>query len=252
MKIARYLHDGRVAYGLVQDGSVTEIQGDVFGEFSTTNREYALDQVTILTPCSPTKVLAVGLNYASHMGDEYEATKEPLIFQKSPSSLLQHEGVILIPTDSGLVEHEGELVVVIKKQARQVTRQTALEYVLGYTCGDDVSSRKWQKEDMEWWRAKAADTFGPLGPYITTDIDPGSLDIRVRINGSIQQEGNTSDMIFDVPTIISFISEYSTLEPGDVIYTGTPGVPGATKDGDVIEVEISGIGVLRSYVANRQ
>lgn len=251
MKIARYLHDGRVAYGLVQDDTVTEIQGDVFGEFSATNREYPLDQVTILTPCSPTKVLAVGLNYASHIGGEYEATKEPLIFQKSPSSLLQHEGVILIPKDSGLVEHEGELVVVMKKQARQVTRETALEYVLGYTCGDDVSSRKWQKEDMEWWRAKAADTFGPLGPYITTDINPGSLDIQVRINGSIQQEGNTSDFIFDVPTIISFISEYSTLEPGDVIYTGTPGVPGATKDGDVIEVEISEIGVLRSYVANR-
>jgi 2-keto-4-pentenoate hydratase/2-oxohepta-3-ene-1,7-dioic acid hydratase in catechol pathway len=252
MKIARYLHEGRVAYGLVEDDAVTEIQGDIFGQFSATDRKYTLDQVTILTPCAPTKVLAVGLNYASHIGDEHEPTKEPLIFQKSPSSLLQHEGTIVLPRGSGLVEHEGELVIVMKKQARQVKRENALEYVLGYTCGDDVSSRKWQKEDMEWWRAKAADTFGPLGPYIVTDIDPGNLDIQVRINGAIQQEGNTSDFIFDVPTIISFISDYSTLEAGDVIYTGTPGIPGAARDGDVVEVEISGIGVLRSYVADQR
>ncbi|MFQ5872367.1 MAG: fumarylacetoacetate hydrolase family protein [Dehalococcoidia bacterium] len=249
MKIARYEVEGRVAYGMVEDGSIREIQGGPFDELSATGETYSLKGVKLLTPASPSKVLAVGLNYASHLGDR-KSPEEPGIFLKSPSALLEPEGTILLPSESKHVEHEGELVVVMGRKAHHVSPENALEYVLGYTCGNDVSARPWQRNDLQWWRAKASDTFAPLGPYIATDLDPGNLDLEVRINGEIAQQGNTSDLIFDVPAIISFISRCMTLEPGDVIYTGTPGIPGSTKAGDVVEVEISGIGILRNHVAD--
>ena len=251
MKIARYEIKGRVAYGLVEDGSVREIEGDVFGDFEATDLSDPLDQVRLLTPCEPSKVLAVGLNYSSHLAGD-KMPREPAIFIKSPSALLEPEGTIILPRDAGLVEHEGELVVVMGRRARRVEPKDALQYVLGYTCGDDVSARSWQRNDMQWWRAKASDTFAPLGPYIVTDIDPGGLDLEVRINGKVVQQGNTSELIFDVPSVVSFISRVMTLEPGDVIYTGTPGVPGSTKAGDTVEVQIDGVGVLRNYVGDEE
>lgn len=249
MKIARFEVQGRVVYGVVEGDSIREVEGSIFDGLKTTGKTHALDQVKLLTPCEPSKVLAVGLNYASHLGDR-KAPEVPGIFLKTPSALLEPEGTIILPSEAGLVEHEGELVVVMGRRARRIAAGKALDYVLGYTCGNDVSCRPWQRGDLQWWRAKASDTFAPLGPYIDTDIDPASADIEVRINGEMQQKGNTSDLIFDVPTIISFISEAITLEPGDVIYTGTPGIPGSTRAGDVVEVEIRGIGVLRNYVAD--
>ncbi len=251
MKIARFQVEGRVAYGLVEDGSVREIEGDLFGEFAATGPSHPLDRVKLLTPCVPSKVLAVGLNYSSHLSGR-KAPEEPGIFLKSPSALLEPEGTIILPRDAGLVEPEGELVVVMGQRARRVKPENALQYVLGYTCGDDVSGRTWQRNDLQWWRAKASDTFAPLGPYIVTDIEPDNLDLEVRINGEVKQRGNTSELIFDVPAIVSFISEVMTLEPGDVIYTGTPGTPGSTKAGDTVEVEVSGIGVLKNYVADEE
>lgn len=251
MKIARFEVEGRVAYGVMEGESIKEITGNVFEDFHITDTAHSIGEVRLLTPCEPSKVLAVGLNYASHLGSD-KAPKEPAIFHKSPSALLDPEGTIILPREAGLVEHEGELVVVMKRRARRVEREKALEYVLGYTCGNDVSCRPWQRDDLQWWRAKASDTFAPLGPIIVTDAEPGNLDIEVRINGVVAQQGNTSDLIFDVPSIISFISQVMTLEPGDVIYTGTPGIPGSTKSGDTVEVEIPGIGVLKNSVADEQ
>ena len=142
------------------------------------------------------------------------------------------------------------MVIVIGKRAKSVSKEEALDYILGYTAGNDVSCRPWQRGDLQWWRAKGSDTFGPLGPFIDTEVDPFNTNLAVRINGETAQEGSTSDLIFDVPTIISFITASMTLEPGDVIYTGTPGIPGSTKDGDTVEVEVQGVGVLRNYVAD--
>lgn len=251
MKIARFEAAGRIASGLLENGSVREIEGDIFGDFTETGVVHSLNHVRLLIPCVPSKVLAVGLNYASHLSGR-EAPKEPGIFIKSPSALLDPEGTIILPKEAELVEHEGELVIVIGKRAKRVKKGDALNYVLGYTCGNDVSGRPWQRNDLQWWRAKASDTFAPLGPYIATDLDPSNLDLEVRINDKAVQQGTTSDLMADVPTIVSFISQAMTLEPGDVIYTGTPGVPGSTKDGDVVEVEISGIGILRNYVADEK
>ena len=249
MKFARYEADGRVAYGVVDDGSVTEIEGSIYGDFSKTSTCHDLNEAKLLIPCEPTQVLAVGLNYASHLG-ERKKPEVPGIFFKTLTSLLDPEGTIVLPRDAGLVEHEGELVIVIGKRAKSVSKEDALDYILGYTAGNDVSCRPWQRGDLQWWRAKGSDTFGPLGPFIDTEVDPFNTNLAVRINGETAQEGSTSDLIFDVPSIISFITASMTLEPGDVIYTGTPGIPGSTKDGDTVEVEVQGVGVLRNYVAN--
>ncbi|MFQ5934271.1 MAG: fumarylacetoacetate hydrolase family protein, partial [Dehalococcoidia bacterium] len=191
LKIARFEVEGRIAHGVVENGSVRGIQGDVFGEFTATGPSYPLDEIKLLTPTSPSKLLAVGLNYASHLGDT-RTPEEPVIFLKSPSALLEPGGTIVLPREAKHVEHEGELVVVMGRRAHYVAPEKALEYVLGYTCGNDVSARPWQRNDLQWWRAKASDTFAPLGPYLATDIDPGNLDLEVRINGEVVQRGNTS------------------------------------------------------------
>lgn len=247
MKFARFVTNDRTAYGIVEDEFLREVDGDIFNEFQPTAQTHRIEDVTLLTPCEPSKMLAVGLNYSSHLGDR-KAPAVPGIFFKATTSLLAPFGTIVLPRSSGLVEHEGELVVVMGRQAKCVSEETALEYVLGYTCGNDVSCRPWQRNDLQWWRAKGSDTFGPLGPYIDTDLNPANASITVRINGEIAQEGNTSDLIFDVPYVISFITSVMTLEPGDVIYTGTPGIPGSTKHGDTVEVHIGGIGTLTNHV----
>ena len=249
MKIARYYSDGRTYYGLIEGDSVKRVTGDVFKEFTLADEARPLESVKLLAPVVGSKVLAVGLNYASHLGNA-KPPPEPGIFLKSPSALLDPDESIILPRDSEHVEPEGELVVVMGRTASDVSKDEALDYVLGYTCGNDVSGRPWQRGDLSWWRAKASDTFAPLGPCINTDTDPFNTDLEVRINGDVVQKSNTSDLIFDVPTIISFISRSMTLEPGDVIYTGTPGRPQKINPGDVVEVELSGIGVLRNPVAS--
>jgi 2-keto-4-pentenoate hydratase/2-oxohepta-3-ene-1,7-dioic acid hydratase in catechol pathway len=247
---SRFEHNGKKSYGTVADGRVEELQGRLLEPPQFTGRRFALDEVRLLAPCEPPKVLAVGQNYISHLG-ERKTPKNPEMFYKPTTSLQDPSGPIEIPADAEDVHYEGELVVVIGRTVRNASREEAAAAIFGVTCGNDVSDRNWQRgagKDVQWWRAKGCDTFAPLGPVIVTELDYSNLLLTTRLNGAVVQQQRTSDLIFDVPTVISFISRYLTLTPGDVIYTGTPGNTGPMHRGDVVEVEIEGIGTLSNPV----
>jgi 2-keto-4-pentenoate hydratase/2-oxohepta-3-ene-1,7-dioic acid hydratase in catechol pathway len=244
-KYVRYQSDSAVAYGILDgalDGAmIHEIRGDLFGVPEPTGVTHPIGAVKLLFPCEPSKILAVGRNYKSHLGDR-QAPERPEMFYK-PVSALQHPGdPIVIPPDAANVHYEGELVIVIGRRGT----------IFGVTCGNDVSERDWQNgphKDLQWWRAKGADTFAPLGPAIVTDLDYGNLMLETRLNGEVVQKQSTADLTFDCPAIVRWVSRWVTLLPGDVIYTGTPGSTRAMRRGDVVEVDIEGIGVLRNPVA---
>ena len=201
-------------------------------------------------PCGPTKIIGVGLNYRSHLGGR-KLPEAPELFYKPPSALIGDGEAIRIPPDATDVHFEGELVLVIGKRVKNATREEAMDAIHGVTCGNDVSDRNWQrgeKKDLQWWRAKGCDTFAPLGPAIVTGLDYSNLMLETRVNGKVAQRGPTSDLVHDCPSIVSWASRWVTLEPGDLIYTGPPGETFALKPGDVVEVEIEGIGVLRNPV----
>jgi 2-keto-4-pentenoate hydratase/2-oxohepta-3-ene-1,7-dioic acid hydratase in catechol pathway len=252
MRIARYEADGRVVWGIVEsvEGSgdrVRPVIGDPFGSLATAPDSRPISTVRLLAPAVPSKIFALAHNYRDHLQGRPEP-KEPQIFLKVPSSVISPGEPIVLPSGQGRVDEEGELVVVMGTRCRSVRREDALRYVLGYTCGNDVSARVWQKNDLNWWRAKSSDTFSPLGPYIVTDLDPSEAVIAARINDREVQRCRTADLIFDVPALIEWISASVTLEPGDLIYTGTAGEPAELHDGDVVEIAIGGIGVLRNPV----
>jgi 2-keto-4-pentenoate hydratase/2-oxohepta-3-ene-1,7-dioic acid hydratase in catechol pathway len=246
----RFEHNGKISYGIVEDGIIGELKGGLFDAHERTGKQFKLGEVKLLWPCEPQKILAVGLNYKSHLGTR-TAPSNPEIFYK-PVTCLQNPGdPIRIPAEAEDTHFEGELVIVIGKTVRNASREEAAAAVFGATCGNDVSDRNWQRgpnADRQWWRAKGCDTFGPLGPWIGTCLNYGDLALRTLVNGEVLQEQRTSDLLFDVPDTISFISRFVTLHPGDVIYTGTPGNTKKMKPGDVIEVELEGIGVLRNPV----
>jgi 2-keto-4-pentenoate hydratase/2-oxohepta-3-ene-1,7-dioic acid hydratase in catechol pathway len=247
MKIVRCRVTDRVFYGVVEEEAVKEIEDTPFIGISYTSNVYPLSDVQVLAPVMPSKILALALNYASHIrGSPKPAKPEP--FFKTPSSVVGPGESVILPKGAETVQEEAELVVVIGRKCRKASRAQAMEYVLGYTCGNDVSAREWQRGDVQWWRAKSSDTFSPIGPYIVTDVDNSQLNIWARVNGREVQHCNTSELLFDVPTLISFISDVVTLEPGDLVFTGTSGVPAQIKNGDVVEVEIEGIGVLSNPV----
>jgi 2-keto-4-pentenoate hydratase/2-oxohepta-3-ene-1,7-dioic acid hydratase in catechol pathway len=250
-RYVRYRRGTAVSYGLLDGDTVHEIQGDLFGAHKESGVKHKLADVKLLTPCNPPKVLAVGLNYKTHVGERV-APKNPEIFYK-PITCLQHPGdPIRIPADSKNTHYEGELVIVIGKAASNVKLADAKSVIFGVTCGNDVSERDWQggpQKDLQWWRAKGADTFGPLGPAIVTGLDYGNLLLQTRLNGEVVQKQSTSDLIFDCPAIVSFVSRYVALTPGDVIYTGTPGHTSKMKPGDSVEVEIESVGILKNPVA---
>lgn len=248
MRYVRYSYQGRISYGILDKEIIREISGGLFGQRTETGAKMDLEVVQLLWPCEPSKILAVGLNYQSHLGSR-PAPKNPEIFFMPTSALLEPGGAIRIPTGAQNVHYEGELVVVIGKQARRVTASVAMDYVFGFTCGNDLSERDWQKNDLQWWRAKGCDTFAPLGPAVATGFDWSKGTVETRVNGNVVQSGRFNDLLFDPPTIVSFVSQYVTLFPGDVIYTGTPGSTKALKPGDMVEVEIEGIGVLSNKVA---
>jgi len=230
---------------------VREIAGDLFGARTETGVTRRPSDVKLLAPCQPGKILAVGLNYKSHLGSRPQPA-HPEMFYKPVTALQNPEDPIVLPRDASDVHSEGELVVVIGKQVKNASAEEAREAIFGVTCGNDVSDRNWQhgeKKDLQWWRAKGSDTFAPLGPAIVTGIDYGRLLLETRINGETVQKQYTSDLIFDCASIVSWVSGWVTLLPGDVIYTGTPGNTRRMSAGDVVEVEIEGIGTLRNPVA---
>ena len=252
-RFTRYEAHGEVAYGIVEDGLVKQLSASPFESYEVTDHTHSLEEVRLLEPVVPGKVVAIGLNYRSHLGDR-EPPKVPEPFLKTTSSVIGPDEPIIIPREAidenVLMQPEAELSLVIGRRCRRATRDDALSYVLGYTCGNDVSARNWQRNDLQWWRAKSSDTFTPLGPFLVSDLNPGNLHLMARINGKTVQDSTTSDLLYDVPTIIEFVSSVMTLEPGDVIMTGTPGQPGDMHGGDMVEIEIEGIGILGNPVRN--
>jgi 2-keto-4-pentenoate hydratase/2-oxohepta-3-ene-1,7-dioic acid hydratase in catechol pathway len=247
MKFARFQSGGKTLYGLLEGQTLRELTDAPWRTNKRTDRVHKLAGVKLVSPCDPGKIIAIGLNYKSHLGTR-QPPKVPEPFFKTPSCIIGPGDAIVLPREATKVQEEAELAVVIGKRCKGATKENALSFVLGYTCANDVSERNWQKNDLQWWRAKSSDTFGAIGPYIATDLKPGNLNLAARINGRVVQEGNTSDLLHDVPTIIEFISRVMTLEPGDVIMTGTPGVPEDIKVGDTVEVEVEGVGVLSNIV----
>ncbi|MNK70215.1 Ureidoglycolate lyase [compost metagenome] len=223
------------------------LEGDLFGRWRTTDESLPLAGVRLLAPCKPSKMLCVGLNYRSHLQGRPEPQK-PELFWKPSSAVIGPEEAIVLPSDATNTHPEGELVVVIGARASHVSVAEASRCILGYTLGNDVSERSWQEGDRQWWRAKGCDTFAPMGPWIETEFDLANAALSTRINGDLVQEGTLNELIFGVPEVISFASRYVTLEPGDVIFTGTPGHTRAMEPGDRIEITVSGLGTLSNSV----
>jgi 2-keto-4-pentenoate hydratase/2-oxohepta-3-ene-1,7-dioic acid hydratase in catechol pathway len=249
MKIVRFSTGGRNFYGILDGRAVRALAGSPFPCIREAGRELRLDEVRLLAPCRPSKIVALGVNYRSH-GDEMGSNlpAEPLIFIKPPTAVVGPEDNILYPEMSSRVDYEGELGIVIGRRTSQVVEAEAKKYILGYTCFNDVTARDLQARDGQWTRAKSFDTFAPIGPCIETELDPSHLRLETRLNGEVKQRTSTADLIFGAYELVSFISRVMTLLPGDVIATGTPGGIGAMQPGDTIEVNIEGIGVLRNHV----
>jgi len=249
MKIVRYSIGSQTEYGILDGERIQVIDGTPFPEIKKRNQFHKLNEVKLLAPCEPTKIVAIGLNYHSHAKEVGQpAPEEPIMFYKPSSSVIGPEDKIYNP-GSTRVDYEAELGVVIKAQATKVSEKDAMKYVLGYTCFNDVSARDWQKNDSQWTRAKGADTFSPFGPWIETELDPGKVMLEAYLNGERKQQVNTSDLIFPVPALVSYISQFITLFAGDVIATGTPAGIGPMKSGDTIEIKVEGVGTLRNTVA---
>ena len=250
-KYVRYTHDGQESYGILEGDTVKELVGDIFSAPTPSGKTLKLPEVKLLAPCKPTKVIAVGLNYRSHIGNR-PVPDYPGLFAKYPSSIIGQEENIVIPSDATDLHYEGELVIVIGKKAKNVSVSKASDYIFGVTAGNDVSERKWQQADLQWLRAKASDTFGPVGPAIATGLNYNDLLLETRLNGELRQSERTKDLVYNVETIVSYISHYVTLFPGDLIFTGTPGTTKAMKPNDVVEIELEGVGILRNKVVLHQ
>lgn len=258
LRYLRFQKGEMVAYGILEGDQVRQLAGDLFGNNSKTEVTHHLADVKLLPPTVPSQVLAMAGNYRSHIAGTTTPAKFqiPQPFHKSPSCLIGHEDAIVIPKDARDVHFEAELVIVIGKECRKVSRDQALDYVFGVTAGNDISERYWQNDeeqkDIQWWRAKGADTFGPVGPFIVSGVDYGNLELQLRLNGDLKQKDSSKQLIHDIPALVSYISQYVTLHPGDLIFTGTPGTTSAIKPGDVVEVELEGVGVLRNTVVGEK
>jgi 2-keto-4-pentenoate hydratase/2-oxohepta-3-ene-1,7-dioic acid hydratase in catechol pathway len=249
MKIIRFAREKSVQYGVINGDSIRVLQGTPYRGLHYSGDEIPQGEVRLLAPSLPTKIVCLGLNYVLHAAEgNFKLPSEPLIFLKPPSSLIGPEDNIIYPGMSERVDYEGELAVVIGKKASHVSAETALDYVLGFTCFNDVTARDLQTRDGQWTRAKGFDTFSAVGPCIETEVDYRDCPVETYLNGETKQQGTTRDMIFPVPQVISFISRVMTLLPGDVIATGTPSGIGPMQPGDKVEVNIKPIGTLRNFV----
>jgi 2-keto-4-pentenoate hydratase/2-oxohepta-3-ene-1,7-dioic acid hydratase in catechol pathway len=286
-RYARFQSGETVAYGIVEGELIRQLDGDLFGRSRPTDKTFPLSSVKLLVPSAhPSQVLALAGNYKSHLGGgdhvttvttttkvttnvqtgQTTSTSEtktesekpgevPLKFQtaqlffKSPSCLVANGEPIVIPPGTNDVHYEAELVIVMGRRAKNISEADARQCILGVTCGNDVSARDWQKNDVQWWRAKGSDTFGPVGPTIVSGLDYDNLRMQLRLNGKVVQDTNTNQLIHSVPAIVSFVSQHVTLHPGDLIFTGTPGRTAAIRPGDKVEVELEGVGTLVNPVA---
>ncbi len=250
-KYVRYSHQGRVAYGILVNEQIRELDGSPITGAAPTGKTVALTDVELLAPVEPGKVIAIGYNYKSH-ADEHarDPGPHPGVFIKLPTSIVGPDADIVFPQGAGNVHFEGELVIVIGKTAHGVAKEDAADYIFGITAGNDISERDWQASDLQWFRAKASDTFGPTGPVLATGLDYNDLLLQTRLNGEVKQKQRTRDLIFDIHDIVSFVSQFVTLEPGDIIFTGTPGATSAMQPGDVVEIELEGVGILRNRVSS--
>jgi len=248
MKIGRFFYANKTFFGLVEDSIVKVVKS--LEPLKLGKESYSIEDLKILPPVKPSKIVCVGLNYKDHAKElGLELPESPVLFLKPPTCVIGHNDSIIYPQHmSSQVDYEGELAVVIKKECRNIKPQEADEYILGYTCANDVTARDLQPKNGQWTVAKSFDTFLPLGPIITDEIDPNNSPIKTYLNGKLVQNSNTSNFIFTVQELVSYVSSIMTLKPFDVIITGTPSGIGSMKKGDVVEVEIEGIGRLTNYV----
>ena len=260
MRWIRYSLQGRISYGILEGDRILEVSGDPFAGYERTKVMHELQAVKVEIPVVPPTFYCVGLNYAEHIrevaakhGIKANLPEQPDVGYRAVNALIAHGEPVIIPRDATKVQYEGELVVDIGKRARHLSEAEALGCVLGYTIGNDVSERVWQKSDRTLWRAKNADTFKPMGPWIETHVDLDALETRIRLNGKETLRFATNDMIFGVAKYISTMTRYLTLHPGDMIWMGTDGSSPDLNAGDVVEVEIAGLGTLRNpFVAEAQ
>jgi 2-keto-4-pentenoate hydratase/2-oxohepta-3-ene-1,7-dioic acid hydratase in catechol pathway len=249
MKIVRFRAGGKTRYGVLEGTHIVEYAGTPYGTFKKARRKYPLKQTLLLTPVVPTKIVGVGLNYRDRAEESgLQVPSEPILFLKPLSALCGPDDPIVFPPQARRLDYEGELAVVIKKRCRAVPAERAREYVLGYTCLNDVTARDLEERDGYRTRAKAFDSFCPVGPCIATDIDPNGVDIETFVNGERRQASNTKHLVFPVEDVVARVSAIMTLLPGDVIATGTPGGIGPLSPGDKVEVRIEGIGSLKNPV----
>lgn len=249
MKIVRYQDGELTKWGVVEKDMIREMDGDPFGHFHLTQKTKRVEGMRLLSPCLPSKIVALGLNYRDHAEEvKMKAPEEPLLFIKPSTTVIGPGDGIVYPKMSKRVDYEAELAIVIRRLAKTVPEGRASDYILGYTCLNDVTARDLQSKDGQWTRAKGFDTFGPIGPWIVTDIDPHHLDISTHLNGERRQHSSTENLIFGPHQLVSFISRVMTLLPGDVIATGTPSGIGPMAIGDRVDVVIEGIGTLSNHV----
>jgi 2-keto-4-pentenoate hydratase/2-oxohepta-3-ene-1,7-dioic acid hydratase in catechol pathway len=245
----RFEAGGRAGYGVLEGKTVCEISSSYFGKFKKTGKKFSLSKVKLIAPCQPSKIVAMGLNYKIHAGElKMPLPAKPLFFLKASSALIGPDEAIVLPRISRRVDYEAELAVVIGKKAKNVRRSKVKKYILGYTCFNDVTARDLQNADGQWARSKSFDTFAPVGPWIVGGIDAGRLKIQSLVNGIVKQNSDTSELIFKVDAIVSYVSRMMTLLPGDIVATGTPHGVGSLHAGDKVEVKIDKIGTLSNGV----
>lgn len=242
----RYAHEKNVRYGILEGSTVTELEGGLFPLSTPSNRKLSLDAIRLLPPTDAAKVFAVGMNFASHISSASD--NPPPLFLKLPSSLAGHEEKIVLPEDARNVHFEGELVLIVGKRAKNVSLADAPDYIFGVTAGNDLTERTWQGRDLQWMRSKASDGFGPVGPAVVTGLNYNDVLLTTRLNGKIVQQESTRNMIHKPAKVLSYLSQYFTLEPGDLIFMGTPGRTQALKHDDVVSVMIDGVGMLSNQI----